>query len=63
MLDPLSKPEAYGPALFDRYIYAPIMRLYQAIAPYSAIFHTGQLGDYLMYLIVTLAVVLIYAML
>lgn len=63
LLDPLSRPEAYGPALFDRYIYSPIMRVYQSIAPYSAIFHTGQLGDYLMYLIVTLAVVLIYAIL
>jgi hydrogenase-4 component B len=63
LLDPLSKPEAYGPALFDRYIYAPILRLYQSVAPYSAIFHTGQLGDYLMYLIITLAVVLLYAIL
>lgn len=63
LLDPLSKPFSYGPALFDAYIYAPVLRVYQAIAPYSAIFHTGQLGDYLMYLIVTLAVVLIYAIL
>ena len=63
LLDPLTKPDAYGPALFDKYIYAPIMRVYQFVAPYSAIFHTGQLGDYLMYLIVTLAVVLIYAIL
>ena len=63
LLDPLAKPEAYGPALFDRYVYAPILRAWQAIAPHSAIFHTGQLGDYLMYLIVTLAAVLVYAIL
>lgn len=63
LLDPLSKPAAYGPALFDNYVYAPVLRVYRSVAPYSAIFHTGQLGDYLMYLIVTLALVLIYAIL
>ncbi|MDE1798072.1 MAG: hydrogenase 4 subunit B, partial [Candidatus Micrarchaeota archaeon] len=51
-LDPLEKPETYGPALFDKLFYAPFSSLYQSVAPRSAIFHTGKLNDYLMYLIV-----------
>jgi hydrogenase-4 component B len=60
-LDPLSKPAAYGSALFDYVIYSPLSRLFHSLAPYSAVFHTGKLSDYLMYLMVTLALVLIYA--
>jgi len=62
-LDPLENQASYGPALFDRYIYAPISNVYQFIAPHSAIFNTGRLNDYLMYLILTLAIVLAYAIL
>ena len=62
-LDPLSKSSAYGPALFDTLIYRPAYGIYQYVAPHSAIFHTGKLNDYLMYLIATLVVVLAYAML
>ena len=62
-LDPLAKPASYGPAVFDKYAYAPISRLYHFIAPHSAIFNTGRLNDYLMYLILTIALVLTYAIL
>ncbi len=62
-LDPLEKSAAYGPALFDDLIYSPLSRLYHSLAPHSAIFHTGRLNDYLMYLIATLAIVLAYALL
>ncbi len=64
-LDPLDKKKAssYGPAIFDDFIYGPISRLFHFIASHSAIFNTGKLGDYLMYLIITLALVLTYAVL
>jgi len=62
-LDPLENRAAYGPALFDRYVYSPISNAFQSIAPHSAIFNTGRLNDYLMYLILTLAIVLAYAIL
>ncbi|MCX6769590.1 MAG: proton-conducting transporter membrane subunit [Candidatus Micrarchaeota archaeon] len=62
-LNPLEKSTAYGSALFDSVIYAPIVRLYYYVAPHSAIFTTGRLNDYLMYLVVTLTLVLIYAIL
>ncbi|MFA6327932.1 MAG: proton-conducting transporter membrane subunit [Candidatus Micrarchaeia archaeon] len=62
-LNPLEQQASYGPAIFDRYIYAPISNAYQYIAPHSAIFNTGRLNDYLMYLILTLAIVLAYAIL
>ena len=62
-LNPVERKEAYGPALFDRYIYDPISGVFQYIAPHSAIFNTGRLNDYLMYLILTLAIVLAYALL
>ncbi len=61
-LDPLSKSTAYGSALFDYLIYSPLVRIFHAVAPYSAIFHSGKLSDYLMYLVITLAIVLVYAM-
>ena len=62
-LNPLEKQAAYGPALFDKYIYEPISSAYQYVAPHSAIFNTGRLNDYLMYLILTLVIVLAYAIL
>jgi hydrogenase-4 component B len=62
-LNPLENASAYGPALFDKYIYAPASNAFQLIAPHSAIFNTGRLNDYLMYLILTLAIVLAYAIL
>ena len=62
LLDPLAKPTAYGSLLFDSLIYRPLSRVYLSVAPYSAIFNTGRLGDYLMYLIFTLALVLIYSL-
>ncbi|MCX6770498.1 MAG: proton-conducting transporter membrane subunit [Candidatus Micrarchaeota archaeon] len=62
-LNPLESASAYGPALFDKYIYAPISNAFQFVAPHSAIFNTGRLNDYLMYLILTLAIVLAYAIL
>jgi hydrogenase-4 component B len=62
-LNPLSKPAAYGSALFDYTIYSPMSYLFHRIAPYSAIFHTGKLRDYLMYLMITLALVLVYTLL
>ena len=62
-LNPLEKQAAYGSAMFDNYIYAPIVHAYHFVAPHSAIFNTGRLNDYLMYLVVTLALVLIYAIL
>jgi len=62
-LNPVGRGETYGPALFDVYIYAPILGVFQSIAPHSAIFNTGRLNDYLMYLILTLAIVLAYALL
>jgi hydrogenase-4 component B len=61
-LNPLESATAYGPAIFDKYIYAPIGNAYQFIAPHSAIFNTGRLNDYLMYLILTLSIVLAYAL-
>ncbi|MDO8553972.1 MAG: proton-conducting transporter membrane subunit, partial [Candidatus Micrarchaeota archaeon] len=60
--DPLSKSAAYGSELFNYFIYAPLSNLFNSLAPHSAIFHTGKLSDYLMYLLVTLAIVLIYAL-
>jgi len=63
LLDPLAKSAAYGPKIFDYFIYAPMARVYHFIAPHSAIFSTGKLGDYLMYLVLTLAIVLTYAIL
>ena len=62
-LNPLEQQASYGPALFDRYIYEPISSAYQYVAPHSAIFNTGRLNDYLMYLILTLVIVLAYAIL
>ncbi len=62
-LDPLSKPAAYGSKLFNYTIYTPISLVYQALAPYSRFFQTGKLSDYLVYLMVTLGLVLIYALL
>ncbi len=62
-LDPLSKPAAYGSAFFNYTIYSPISSLFHYLAPYSAIFHSGKLSDYLMYLMITLALVLIYTVL
>ena len=62
-LNPLESQSAYGPALFDKYVYAPISGAFDYIAPHSAIFNTGRLNDYLMYLILTLAIVLAYAIL
>ena len=64
-LDPLDKKKSssYGPAIFDDLIYTPISRLFHSVASHSAIFNTGRLGDYLMYLIITLALVLTYAVL
>jgi hypothetical protein len=62
-LNPLESASAYGPAMFDKYIYAPISNAFQFVAPHSAIFNTGRLNDYLMYLILTLAIVLAYAIL
>lgn len=60
-LDPLSKSAAYGSAVFDYLIYLPLSRVFHIFAPYSAVFQSGKLSDYLMYLIITLTVVLIYA--
>jgi len=62
-LDPLANQAAYGSALFDYLIYTPIVNIFHFVSPYSSFFHTGKLSDYLMYLMVALAIVLIYALL
>lgn len=61
-LDPLSKPAAaYGSAFFNYIIYDPASRAFHYLAPYSAVFHSGKLSDYLMYLMITLGLVLLFA--
>ncbi len=60
-LNPLNSAHAYGSALFEAILYRPLVGIFKATAPWSSVFQTGKLGHYLMYMLIALIVIMLYA--
>ena len=63
LASPLGKFGDFGSRLFYSLIYTPISNGFLWLSPFSRKLHTGRLTDYLLYLLVTLAAVITFAIL
>ncbi len=63
LANPLGRADAYGHMLFEKIIYEPIRKAFLFVAPWSRKLQTGKLVDYLFYLMLTLSVVVAFAVL
>ncbi len=60
--NPVNKTESAGPHVFDTLLYTPLTKAFLLVAPLSRKLQTGKLVHYLLYLLLTLVGVLVYAL-
>jgi len=62
LVGPLGKGNAYGHQLFEAVLYHPLEMAFLTVSPWSRKLHTGKLMHYLLYLLITLIVVVGFAL-
>lgn len=60
--NPLGRLDAYGHRFFEALVYRPLLGFFQRVSPWSRKLHTGKLMHYLAYLLVTLILVVTFAL-